>query len=103
MSEKCLYIPNEINKPYIFIWKQDEVIFLLLPFLLFFIIGGLVGFLLTLISIIVTAIFIKNLSIDKPSGYILHWLKFHIPKKVNNSIFRRNVAFPPTYIRHIAG
>lgn len=102
-DRKCLYIPREINKPYVFIWKKDEVIFLILPFLLFFIIGGLLGFLLTLIGIIATAIFIKNLSVDKPSGYILHWLRYHIPKKVNNSIFRRNDAFPPTHIRHIAG
>ena len=102
-GKKCLYIPREINKPYVFIWKRDEVIFLMLPFLLFFIISGLLGLILTLIGIIAIAIFIKNLSVDKPNGYILHWLKYHIPAKVNNSIFRRNNTFPPTHIRHIAG
>ena len=100
---KCLYIPREINKPYVFIWKQDEVVFLMLPFMLFFIVGGLLGFILTLLGLIMIAMFIKNLSLDKPDGYILHWLRFHVPKKVNNSLFRRSVAFPPSHIRHIAG
>ena len=100
---KCLYIPREINKPYVFIWKQDEVIFLMLPVMLFFIVSGVLGLILSLLGLITIAMFIKNLSVDKPDGYILHWLRFHVPSKVNNSLFRRNGTFPPSHIRHIAG
>ena len=100
---KCLYIPREINKPYVFIWKRDEVIFLMIPMILFFIIGGLLGFVLTLVGLIMIAMFIKNLSVDKPDGYLLHYLRFNIPKKVNTSFFKRSGVFPSSYIRHIAG
>jgi len=100
---KCLYIPREINKTYILLWKQDEAIFLMLPFLFVFIMGGVVGFSLTLISVIVVAGLLKNLSVDKADGYIKHWIWFNMPKSRKQSYIFRGGAFPPAYIRHIAG
>lgn len=99
---KCLYIPREINKTYILLWKQDEAIFLMLPFLFMVVIGGVFGFILTLISIILVAGLLKNLSVDKPEGYIKHWKLFNTKPRKQSYIFRGG-AFPPAHIRHIAG
>lgn len=113
---KCLYIPREINEQYIMLWKRDEALFLMLPWLFVFILGGWIGFSLTLISTIVVARLLKMLSLDKPSGYLLHWFRFHLPKQFIASIFSnkskleapdslifRGGALPPTHIRYIAG
>lgn len=100
---KCLYIPKEINQPYVLIWKRDEILFLLLPFIFMFTIGGLVGFALTLIGIICSAMFIRNFSLDKPNGYLFHWLHYHWPAEAKTSLVFKSGAFPPSNIRHIAG
>lgn len=116
MNNKCLYIPREINEEYIFIWKRDEILFLMLPWVFLFIFGGILGFTLMLISTIIIFQMLRRLSIDKPSGYMLHWIKYNIPKQfvsatfsrnndleVKESLFFRGEAFPPTHIRYIAG
>ena len=116
MNQKCLYIPREINEQYLFIWKRDGVIFLMMPWLLFFTIGGIVGFVLTLVVTIIVAQLLKQLSIDKPSGYVVHWVKYNIPKQfvsatlsrnnnleIKTSMFFRGESFPPSHIRHLAG
>lgn len=116
MSNKCLVIPREINKNYILIWRQDEIIFLLMPWVFIFVPGGFCGFLIALISTIIVAQALKQLSIDKPNGYMIHWVKYNVPKqfiatifskksdlKQKESLFFRGETFPPTHIRHIAG
>lgn len=116
MSNKCLYIPREINQEYVLIWKRDEVVFLLLPWIFFFIFGGILGFVLTLVFTIIASQLLKKLSIDKPNGYMLHWIKYNIPRQfvsaamsksddleVRESLLFRGETFPLTHIRHIAG
>lgn len=116
MHNKCLYIPKEINTEYFLLWKRDEVIFLILPWLLAFVIGGILGIMLSLILTIIAAQILKQVGFDKPNGYMMHWLKFNVPKQFlltlfskNNdlggkeSMFFRSETFPPTHIRYIAG
>jgi TraL protein len=116
MNNKCLYIPRIINEEYVFIWKRDGLIFLMMPWLLMFAIGGIIGFILTLVVTIVVAQLLKQLSVDKPSGYVIHWVKYNIPKQfvsatlsrkddleMKSSMFFRGESFPPSYIRHLAG
>jgi hypothetical protein len=113
---KCLYIPREINQDYVFIWKRDEIIFLMLPWIFFFILGGLLGFMLTLIGTIVVGQILKQMSLDKPNGYMLHWVKYNIPKQyiaatlsrsdgleAKESLLFRGDPFPSSHIRHLAG
>ena len=116
MNKKCFYIPSVINEQYFMLWKRDEVIFLMLPAVLFFAIGGLSGFLLAMLGIIVMSMVIKSLGVDRRSGYMMHWLKFNLPEQAlkslfyrkqeldkQSSLFLREKAFPPSHIRHIAG
>lgn len=113
---KCLVIPKEINQEYVLLWKRDEVGFLIAPWLFCFIPGGMLGFSLTCILLIIVANLLKQLSADKPNGYMIHYLKFNFPKQYVRAIFNRNEdldeedsfifqseAFPPSYIRYIAG
>ena len=113
---KCLYIPKEINQEYFFIWKRDEVVFLMLPWLFFFALGGITGFVLTLVITIIVAQLMKQLSSDKPNGYMKHWGRHNLPKQyitaafsrnedleVKQSLFFRGDPFPPAHLRHIAG
>lgn len=113
---KCLYIPKEVNTEYILLWKRDEIVFLMLPWLLFFVIGGILGLVLTLVCTIVVAQMLKQFSLDKPNGYMLHWIKYNVPRQfvsatfsrsndleLKESMFFRSETFPPTHIRHIAG
>ena len=116
MDQKCIYIPREINEEYLFIWKRDGVIFLMLPWLFFFTVGGIVGFALTMLFTIIIAQLLKQLSIDKPSGYVVHWVRYNIPKQfvsatlgrhdkleIKTSMLFRGESFPPSHLRHIAG
>lgn len=116
MSNKCLYIPREINQEYVFIWKRDEIIFLMLPWIFFLAIGGILGFMLTLVGTIIIGQMLKQLSLDKPNGYMLHWVKYNVPKQYITATFARNQdleakesllfrgeTFPPSHIRHLAG
>ena len=116
MNTKCLYIPREINEDYILLWKKDEFTVLFLPWIFFFLIGGSVGFMLTLVTIIIAGQLLKQLSIDKPSGYLQHWVKYNIPKQfvtaifsrrydidVKGSLFFKGETFPPSHFRHIEG
>lgn len=101
---KCLYIPREINQRYILLWRQDEVIFLFMSFIFLFI-GGFLGLVLTLISIITVITIIRNMGRDKMSGYLKHWALFNSVKPNKNhkhKLFTKNNAFPPSF-RHIAG
>ncbi len=113
---KCLVIPKEINQEYVLLWKRDEVGFLIVPWLFCFIPGGMLGFSVTCILLIIVANLLKQLSADKPNGYMLHYLKFNLPKQYIRAIFNRNEdldeeeslifqsqAFPSSYIRYIAG
>jgi len=100
---KCLYIPREINQAYILLWKRDEMLFLTLPFIFWITVGGVVGFCITLIGVICSAMFLRNFGVDKPNGYLFHWVWYHKPKKLKNSVLFKGGAFPPSYIRHIAG
>ena len=100
---KCLYIPREINKSYVLIWERDELVFLLLPFMIFFITFTVMGFILSLLGVIIIAMALKNLRVNKPNGYILHWVMYNIPRQKSYSVFSRANAFPPSNIRHIAG
>lgn len=114
--QKCLVIPREINQNYVLMWKQDEVPFLALPWIFLFTIGGFTGFMITALLTIVIAQTLKQFSIDKPNGYVTHWLKFNLPKEFSKSLFSktpdldkpqsvwtRKETYPPFYIRHIAG
>ncbi|TXI97966.1 MAG: hypothetical protein E6Q32_10945 [Neisseriales bacterium] len=119
---KCLVIPKEINQEYVLLWKRDEVGFLIVPWLFCFMPGGMLGFSLTCILLIIVANLLKQLSVDKPNGYMIHYLKFNFPKQYVNAVissimyFRKvedldtkeslifqSEAFPPSYIRYIAG
>lgn len=113
---KCLYIPREINEQYILLWKRDEASCLMVPWIFTFVLGFPVGLILTLITTIILARILKMLSLDKPSGYLTHWVKFNMPKQFISSIFSkkskldapeslifRGESLPPPHIRYIAG
>jgi len=115
-NQKCLYIPRIINENYLFIWKRDGLVFLMLPWLFFFTIGGIVGLTLTLVLTVVLAQVLKQVGADKASGYIIHWIRYNIPKQfvtailsrkdnleVKTSMFFRGESFPPSHLRHLAG
>ncbi len=100
---KCLYIPKEINQNYVLLWRQDEVIFLMMPFIFLFAFGGFFGLIITLTSLVIVAVVIKNIGRDKPSGYMKHWQLFNnINLNKKQSLFKKHSAFPPSF-RHIAG
>ena len=116
MSNKCLYIPREINKEYIFIWTRDTVFFLMLPWVFWVVLQSLLGFMLSLVCSIIMYQLIKQFGTDKPDGYMLHWVKYNVPKHYVSAIFSGNDSletkeslifrgdpFPPTHIKHIAG
>ena len=116
MSNKCLYIPREINTEYILLWKRDEALFLFLPVIFILTLQNLLGFVLALVGIIIMGQILKQLSLDKPSGYMLHWVKYNIPKQYVSSVFSRQDRlelkqsllfkgdpFPSSHLRHLAG
>lgn len=113
---KCLVIPKEINQNYVLIWKRDEIGFLIMPWIFCLIPGGMLGFSITCILLIVSTNLIKQLSADKPNGYMIHYLKYNFPKQYVRAILYRNEdlddeeslifqsdALPPSHIRYIAG
>jgi hypothetical protein len=120
MQQKCYFVPRIINQQFVYMWKQDEVPFLIMPWLFAFVPGGYLGFSMSLITLILALRMLKHLSIDKPNGYMLHWIRFNLPKAflrvafsvfgknmksldAEASLFKRAEAFPPAHIRHIAG
>lgn len=116
MSDKCLVIPREINQSYFMLWKQDEIIFLLLPWIFSLTLSFFLGVTLSLIGTIIAARVLKKLSIDKPNGYMLHWIRYNMPKQFVTASFKKNhdfeekqslffkdATFPPSHLRHIAG
>lgn len=111
---KCLYIPRYINENYILIWKRDQLLPIFLPFILSF--SGFWGGVLALILAIIISQIMKNVSHNKPNGYLHHWVSFNAPKVFVNGIFSRNMVknekdslffrrkcLPPSHIRYIAG
>lgn len=90
-----------------------------MPFIWFFIFGfGWSGIALFLISIISVSQMLKYLSYDKPNGYMIHWVRFNMPKAFiafslkfkgkqtlieKQSLYKRASVLPPAHFRHIAG
>lgn len=113
---KVLHIPYEINEQYVLIWKRDEALFLMLPWLFWILLQSFLGFLLSIMATIIIAGILKQFTLNKPSGYMIHWVRYNIPKqyiaasfsgdynlKDKQSLLFRGGAFPPAYLRHIAG
>lgn len=115
-SKRGYYIPRVINKNYIFLWNRDEAMFLMIPWIFWLVIGGLIGMLISLIAVIIVGQMLRFFGVGKANGYIRHWIYFNMPKAFARSwwksevstdmpvsIFTRSETLPPSHIRHIAG
>lgn len=122
MSQRCYYIPRVINQQYLYIWRTDEIPLLLAPILWMPLIGGWSGIFLFLVSEIIAAQMLKYLGADKPNGYMIHWVRFNLPKAfvnfsireitapkarktltIKKSLYKRSSALPMAHLRYLAG